>query len=300
MVPRACCPHGERMSRRDFLRLLSGSAIATLVAPSLLACAVAPAKARPSPSTPPSSSSSSPPPPRARAAAAQLRAVAFDLFTIFDPRSVLPVAEALMPGDGAAFVEAWRTRQFQYSWLRSSAGVYRDFRHITEDAVIYAARARKHTLTPSAIRRLVEANEQLEPWPDAAAALRGMARAGLRLVTLANFTLAMQRELLGRAGLEDVFEQLISTDEIQAYKPEPRAYQLGVSRLALAREQIAFAAFGAWDAAGAAWYGYPTFWVNRLDLPAEELVRPEATGASLTALADWIAARGSSAVALDS
>lgn len=250
------------MSRRDFLRLLGGA--------SLLACA-------------PATLGTSP------AARAPIRAVAFDLFTLFDPRSVIPVAEELMPGEGAAFVEAWRTRQFQYSWLRAAGGQYRDFRQITEDAVIYAARLRKRELDAAARRRLVEANEQLALWPDTAQALRLMAGRGLRLVTLANFTLAMQRVLLGRVGLLEVFEHLISTDEIRAYKPEPRAYQLGCDRLQLPRRQIAFSAFGAWDAVGASWFGYPTFWVNRLDVPEEELTaHPDASGASLLALDAWI------------
>lgn len=261
------------MSRRDFLRLIGGA--------SLLACA--------RPARPPSASSASRTSVPARAA---IRAVAFDLFTVFDPRSVIPVAEALMPGEGAAFVEAWRTRQFQYSWLRAAGRQYRDFRQITEDAAIYAARLRHRELDASARRQLVEANEQLSLWPDAAATLRAMAARGLRLVTLANFTLAMQRTLLGRVGLLDVFEQLISTDELRAYKPEPRAYQLGCDRLGLPREQIAFCAFGAWDAVGATWFGYPTFWVNRLDVPEEELAaHPCATGSSLVALDEWVQLR---------
>ncbi len=79
------------MSRRDFLRLFSGSAATTLLAPGLLSCAASRTSADPF------------------EAGASLRAVAFDLFIIFDPRSVLPVVEELMPGDGPGFVEAWRT-----------------------------------------------------------------------------------------------------------------------------------------------------------------------------------------------
>jgi 2-haloacid dehalogenase len=59
----------------------------------------------------------------------------------------------------------------------------------------------------------------------------------------------------------------------------------------LAREKIAFAAFGGWDAAGAKSFGYPTFWVNRANLPVEELgVAPDATGANLSDLANFVLA----------
>lgn len=51
--------------------------------------------------------------------------------------------------------------------------------------------------------------------------------------------------------------EAISTDAARTYKPDPRAYELGVERLGLPREQILFVAFTGWDAAGAKWFGYP-------------------------------------------
>jgi 2-haloacid dehalogenase len=102
----------------------------------------------------------------------------------------------------------------------------------------------------------------------------------------------MLENLLTNAGLRPLFNALISTDRAKAFKPDPRAYALGPSVLRLPREEIAFAAFGGWDAAGARWFGYPTFWVNRLGVPAEELPPgPDAVGPTLHELAAWVAAR---------
>jgi 2-haloacid dehalogenase len=39
----------------------------------------------------------------------------------------------------------------------------------------------------------------------------------------------------------------------------------------LRKSEILFVASTGWDAAGARWYGYPTYWVNRLNAPMEEL-----------------------------
>ncbi|XXY46335.1 hypothetical protein WME91_40680 [Sorangium sp. So ce269] len=59
----------------------------------------------------------------------------------------------------------------------------------------------------------------------------------------------------------------------------------------LERDEIVFVPFAGWDAAGARWFGYPTFWVNRLGLPAEELgVSADATGASLADLVEFVTA----------
>jgi hypothetical protein len=52
----------------------------------------------------------------------QFKAVAFDAFPIFDPRSVFGLAETLFPGKGSELSNAWRTRQFEYQWLRAIAG----------------------------------------------------------------------------------------------------------------------------------------------------------------------------------
>lgn len=258
------------MSRRHFLKLLGGAAFTSMFP---VACR-APAAAR-------FSTSAAPP---------RIRAVAFDLFTLFDPRSVEAAVEAAVPGEGVELSRAWRTLQFQYAFLRAAAGQYLDFRQVTDDALIVAAATRGHTL-PDAVRgRLVDAYQQLDPWPDTAATLQALRDAGLRLAPLANYAPSMLRPLLDRVDFTRFFDHLLSTDLARTFKPDPRAYQLAADAFALPREQIAFSAFGGWDAAGAAWFGYPTFWVNRLGVPADRLAPRDAfaTGPDLVALAAWL------------
>ncbi len=218
-----------------------------------------------------------------------IRGICFDLFTLFDPRSVIQAAKAAGVEPAVELCEAWRTRQFEYAWLRASAGQYADFRDVTRDALEYALRARQISLSEHAREVLVEAYSKLEPWPDTLAALVAWRNAGLRLAPLANYSPSMLAALIQRGGLSDMFDALISTDAARTYKPDPRAYALGVSALGLAREQVAFSAFGGWDAAGARWFGYPTFWVNRLGVPREELAPAyDGTGATLAELARFI------------
>lgn len=56
-----------------------------------------------------------------------MQAVAFDGFTVFDPRPVALVAERLFPGHGVEFMASWRNRQFEYTWLRTLMNRYADF-----------------------------------------------------------------------------------------------------------------------------------------------------------------------------
>lgn len=221
---------------------------------------------------------------------AKIRAVAFDLFTLFDPRSVVAVAESIVPGRAKELCDMWRLRQFEYSWIQTAAARYVDFHGVTEAALAYALRAQKLVLTPEQQVTLVDAYERLEPWPDTREVLASLKKAGLRLAPLANFTPTMIANLLAHANLRDAFDDVISTDRAKTFKPDPRAYALGETVFGLRRDEIAFSAFGGWDAAGARWFGYPTFWVNRLGVPMEELAPgPHASGATLNDLATWIA-----------
>src|SRR5262245_21651255 len=79
----------------------------------------------------------------AAASDAKVRAIAFDAFPIFDPRPVSALAQELFPGKGAELSNAWRTRQFEYTWLRTVAGRYADFWQVTGDALKFAARSLK-------------------------------------------------------------------------------------------------------------------------------------------------------------
>lgn len=64
---------------------------------------------------------------------------------------------------------------------------------------------------------------------------------------------------------------------------------MGRDAFGLKREEILFVASGGWDAAGAKSFGYPTFWVNRLNLPLEELaVAPDAIGSTLTDVVSFL------------
>ena len=218
-----------------------------------------------------------------------IKAVVFDAFAIFDARSVFRLVEEMFPGHGSALSEQWRTRQFEYTWLRNAMREYRDFWHVTEDALNYAAKQSSVSLSPAQSRRLMEAYLELKPWPDVTPVIDTLRRRGLRLALLTNWTSAMQHACLQGAGLEAVFDFQLSTDRVKAYKPDPAAYRMGPEVFGLEKHEIAFVAFGGWDAAGAKVFGYPTYWTNRLNLPLEELgVRPDATSSGLSGLPNFI------------
>ena len=220
---------------------------------------------------------------------ARIKAVAFDAFPIFDPRPIFTLSEKLFGHDAAALNNAWRTRQFEYSWLRSLSHRYADFWTVTEDALVFAAKLTNIELSPENRAQLMQSYLELKPWPDVPSVLKRLRESGIRLAFLSNFTPRMLESNIRSSGLEGMFEQVLSTDRASTYKPDPKAYQLAVDTLKLKREEIAFAAFAGWDAAGAKSFGYPTFWNNRLRQPLEELgVKPDAIGETLADLVSFV------------
>lgn len=224
----------------------------------------------------------------------RIGAIAFDAFALFDPRPVFQACEAVAPGKGNELASLWRTRQFEYQWLRALGGRYEDFYAASEAALEFAARSLKLDLAADARERLMHGFLELRAWPDVAASLRELRQAGKKVALLSNATPQILTAALRNSDLDTALDQVISTDRIRGYKPDPRAYQLGVELLQLPKERIAFVAFAGWDVAGAKWFGYPTFWNNRQSVPPESLgVKADAEGATLDSLLGWLNVRAS-------
>jgi 2-haloacid dehalogenase len=219
----------------------------------------------------------------------RFKAIAFDSLVLFNPDSVVPKVEQVFPGRGQEFTNLWRTHQFEYSWLRSITGRYIDFFAITEESLTYTTAAMKLELSPENKQRLLDTYLHLTPWPDTIQSLGRLKGSGLRLITISNFSPRMLRSNAKNAGIVEFFDALVSTDANHTYKPDPRAYRLGMDELHLNKQDILFVAFGGWDAAGAKAFGYPTFWVNRFKQPFEELgIGPDQTSNNLEGLLDFV------------
>ena len=227
--------------------------------------------------------------PAARASTRPIKAIAFDGFPITDPRPVFAKADELFPDKGRALSEAWRTRLFEYTWLRTLGGHYVDFWHVTEASLVFAAKATNVDLTADQRDALMQTWLSLKAWPDAAPALKQLRAAGIRMAFLANLTAPMLDAVVKNSALEGFFEPHLSTDRVKAFKPDPRAYQMGPDAFKLPKEEIVFAAFAGWDAAGAKWFGYPTFWVNRANARSEELdATPDGIGTGMADLVKFV------------
>ena len=223
-----------------------------------------------------------------------LRAVLFDAYgTLFDVYSVALLAEQLFPGRGQALSVLWRDKQIEYTHLvsTSSHGAhYRPFWELTRAALVYATK--KIATNDRAesgdgqfdakIDQLMNQYRCLAAFPENREVLQALQRRGVVTGILSNGDPAMLAVAVKSAGLGGLLDHVISTDAIRRYKTHPDAYALGPKATGLPLAQIAFVSCNSWDALAATWFGYQTLWVNRNQLPFEELgTQPIYTGASL-------------------
>jgi len=214
------------------------------------------------------------------------RAVLFDAYgTLFDVYSVGLLAEQLFPGKGNALGVLWRDKQIEYTRLVTTSNHgehYRPFWELTRAALRYACKRLALDLTPAHEDRLMNQYRHLSAFPENREVLKALKARGIVTGILSNGDPEMLGVAVRSAGLEDLLDHVLSVDSVRKYKTHPDAYALGPRATGLDAKQIAFVSCNAWDALAATWYGFRTLWVNRYQLPFEELgTPPTRTGSSL-------------------
>lgn len=222
-----------------------------------------------------------------------IKAIVFDLYgTLYDVQSVARACEAACPGQGDAMARLWRQKQLEYTWLRTLMARYADFETVTEDALRFACAQFNVSLDAAARKRLADTYLRLDPHPDMPATLRRLKASGLPLGIISNGSRNSIAHVIAHSGMEWAFEQLISVEEVQAFKPHPQVYELAEQRMGHPRANIAFISANAWDASAASLSGFPVCWINRGNAPFDELgATPAKTAADLAQMADWVLSR---------
>jgi 2-haloacid dehalogenase len=127
---------------------------------------------------------------------------------------------------------------------------------------------------------------------DAPAALERLRGEGLRLAVLTQSTTADADQVLRFSGLRDRIDLVIGSDEVGAFKPDPRMYRAAVERAGVPAAEVCLVAAHWWDVLGAARAGLRTGWVARRErLLLSTVPEPDAHGTDLAEVADAIVAR---------
>ena len=211
------------------------------------------------------------------------RAVLFDAYgTLFDVYSVALLAEQLFPGFGERLSVLWRDKQIEYTRLTSMSGQYRPFWDLTRAGLRFAALRLGLDLGAGVEDRLMNQYRHLSSFPENREVLAALKARGIPAGILSNGDPEMLGVAVKSAGFSGLLAHVISVHALRKFKTDPATYALGTQALNLPAKDILFVSSNGWDAIGATWFGYTTLWVNRFELPLEQLdTAPTRTGTSL-------------------
>lgn len=222
--------------------------------------------------------------------AQEISALVFDAYgTLFDVHSVSRLAETLFPGKGAALSVAWRSKQLEYTWLRSLMGRYEDFSRVTQSALEWSFESLGLEADDAARRALLDEYRRLATFPEVPATLRTLAEKK-PLAILSNGHPEMLNAVVDHNGLRSLFRGgVLSVHAAKTFKPDASVYRLAEDQLGVTRSLMGFVSSNGWDAAGAKSFGFRAFWVNRGGAPVERLgVRPDAVVKDLSGIVDLV------------
>lgn len=221
-----------------------------------------------------------------------IKACVFDAYgTLFDVNSATDDARDALGGKWQPLADLWRSKQLQYTWLRSLMGKYVDFWQLTGDALDYAMASL--TLDDPALHsRLMDLYLRLRVYPEVKETLAQLKAAGMKLAILSNGEPRMLAAAAQNSGIAEILDAILSVEAVKVFKPHPAVYRLPVDRFNCAPEAMCFISSNAWDAHAAKAFGYRVFWCNRFGQAPERIPeRPDGEIGTLAALTQIVSVR---------
>lgn len=221
-------------------------------------------------------------------------ALAFDMYaTLVDPIRIWKQLELHLPGEEALKIaQVWRQKQLEFTFRLSTMERYEDFEWVTRRSLDYALEDSCRELGASAKEALIAQYNDLERFSDVHDGLTALKASGHTMIVFSNGTPRMLEAVMDAAGLNQYFEGFVSIDEIQVYKPSPRAYRHVAERLGRPIDEVRLVSSNPFDDIGAEAAGMRAAWVDRSGGPFCQLGhRPDIVVGSLTELADVLSPR---------
>ncbi len=203
----------------------------------------------------------------------RIHAICFDAFgTLIDISSINTFLEEQFPSMGEAISSTWRTKQIDYSRLRSLGKRYKPFGEITQDALRATLSSFNIHADQDLISKIMNQYLNCHAYPDTIQTLEGLP---IPCSIVTNGDRNFISPILSGAGIHSNNESLITSDQVEDFKIAPalyqHAYEWAQSQGADSPAEVLFVSANQWDAIGATWFGFTTCWINRSAQSPEEL-----------------------------
>ncbi|MBU3014212.1 haloacid dehalogenase type II [Poseidonibacter lekithochrous] len=151
--------------------------------------------------------------------------LAFDVYgTLIDTNGVLTLLENFVGKKAKAFSSTWRDKQLEYSFRRGHMQNYVSFAVCTQQALDFTCLFYKEDLSKEQRAELMAIYAILPAFEEVKVALEKFKEKGFRLFAFSNGKKEAVEKLLNNAGIIDLFDGVVSVDDIKTFKPSPGAY----------------------------------------------------------------------------
>ena len=191
-----------------------------------------------------------------------IKAIIFDAYgTLFDVNSAAEKCKDKIGKKWESFSNYWRTTQLEYTWLRNLMGRHKDFWQITEDSLDKSMKV--FEIDSSMKSDLLNLYKILSTFPEVKDALNILKEKKYKLAILSNGTPSLLNELVKSNNLDNIFDDLFSIEEVKAYKPDPKVYNIPIKKYQIQKNEVAYLSANTWDVSAGGNYGFNPIWVNR-------------------------------------
>jgi 2-haloacid dehalogenase len=157
----------------------------------------------------------------------------------------------------------WFGMVLHYSLVENCADQYHDFSTIAGAVLKMTADSLGKTVSAEDMKKALSAIKTLKAYPDVEKGLTLLKDNGFRLATLTNSPENALKEQLINSNLTDHFEQALSINAIEKYKPAAETYLWAAKKLGVKPQEMIMIAAHGWDLAGAANAGLATGFIAR-------------------------------------
>ena len=191
-----------------------------------------------------------------------IKAIIFDAYgTLFDVNSAAEKCKEKIGDKWEGFSNYWRTTQLEYTWLRSLMKRHKNFWEITEDSLDKSMKIFK--INTSMKNELLDLYRVLSTFPEVSKTLKILKEKKYKLAILSNGTPSLLKELVSSNNLENIFDDVLSVEEVKTYKPHPNVYSIPIKKYQIEKNQFAYLSANSWDVSAAGNFGFNAVWVNR-------------------------------------
>ena len=191
-----------------------------------------------------------------------IKAIIFDAYgTLFDVNSAAEKCKDKIGKKWENFSNYWRTTQLEYTWLRNLMGRHKDFWQITEDSLDKSMKV--FEIDSSMKIDLLNLYKILSTFPEVKDALNILKEKKYKLAILSNGTPSLLNELVKSNDLDNIFDDVFSIEEVKAYKPDPKVYNIPINKYQIQKNEVAYLSANTWDVSAGGNYGFNPIWVNR-------------------------------------